>query len=150
MEGSIAMPLHAFAYTSLVVNDLQAQDLDRFLADAAAFNRMAGVTGVLTFDGTRFVQCLEGPADGVASVHARIVNARSHRLLEVLARERTEARHFPRWALATQRVDPATTARIVGARWEAFQPGSVGFALLRGVWTGRHGQLEPPAVMLGS
>mgnify|MGYP000925322695 CR=1 FL=1 len=144
------MPLHAFAYTSLAAEDLQAQDIDRILAEGAAFNRMAGVTGVLTFDGRRFVQCIEGPADGVDAVQARIVNARSHAQLEVLARERIAVRHFPRWALAAQRIEPAASTRIARARWEGVQAGSVGFALLRGMWMGGQGQLEPPAVLLGS
>lgn len=144
------MPLHAFAYTSLAAEDLQAQDIDRILAEGAAFNRRAGVTGVLTFDGLRFVQCIEGPADGVDAVQARIVNARSHVGLDVLARDCIETRHFPCWALAAQRIAPATSERIARARWEGFQAGSVGFALLRGVWMGGQGQLEPPAVMLGS
>lgn len=144
------MPLHAFAYTSLAAEDLQAQDIDRILADGAAFNRMAGVTGVLTFDGKRFVQCVEGPADGVEAVSARIINARSHVQLQVLARGGVGARQFPQWALAAQRIEPATSARIAHARWEGFRPGSAGLRLLRGVWTGGQGQLEPPAVMLGS
>lgn len=145
------MPLHAIAYTSQARDGLQAADIDRILADATSFNRLAGVTGVLTFDGQRFLQYIEGPADGVGTVFQRITNAGSHTALRVLAREPIAVRHFPRWPMAAQSLAATTTDLIVGARWcEGFQSGSVGFALLLGAWTGRHGQLEPPAVMLGS
>ena len=72
------MSLHAIAYASEARADLQTTDLDRLLADATAFNRVAGVTGVLMFDGSRFLQYLEGPEDGIDSVYQRIVNARSY------------------------------------------------------------------------
>ena len=52
------MSLHAIAYASEARADLQTTDLDRLLADATAFNRVAGVTGVLMFDGSRFLQSL--------------------------------------------------------------------------------------------
>jgi len=79
------MALHAFAYVSTAKEGLDVPDLDALLADATAFNRMAGVTGVLMFDGTCFLQYIEGPRDGVASVHARILNARRHGSVAELA-----------------------------------------------------------------
>ena len=50
------MSLHAIAYVSQARPELAPQELDALLADATAFNRMAGVTGVLMFDGERFLQ----------------------------------------------------------------------------------------------
>ena len=87
------MSLHAIAYASEARADLQTTDLDRLLADATAFNRVAGVTGVLMFDGSRFLQYLEGPEDGIDSVYQRIANARSHGQLKVLCRAPVAQRH---------------------------------------------------------
>lgn len=55
------MPLRAIAYTSVAFEGIQASDIDRILAAATSFNKVAGVTGVLMFDGTRFLQYFEGP-----------------------------------------------------------------------------------------
>ncbi len=145
-----SMPLRAIAYLSSAREGLIMADLDALLATATAFNRVAGVTGVLMFDGTRFLQYIEGPSDGVASVFARISNARSHTGLQVLAQGEVAIRRFPRWAMASQRIDEATAARIIQADWQHRVPESVGMAMLVSAWTGRHGEVEPAAVCLGS
>ena len=103
------MSLHAIAYASEARADLQTTDLDRLLADATAFNRVAGVTGVLMFDGARFLQYLEGPEDGIDSVFQRILNARSHGQLKVLCRAPVVQRAFPRWSATLRR--PCGSAR---------------------------------------
>lgn len=148
------MALHAFAYVSTAREGLEVPDLDALLADATSFNRMAGVTGVLMFDGSRFLQYIEGPRDGVASVHARILNARRHGSISELASGDLQSRWFPRWTMANRMIDAATLDSIVTAPWQGFDnaPASCshGFALLLQAWTGGHGELEPAAVSLGS
>ncbi|HEA4090889.1 TPA: BLUF domain-containing protein [Stenotrophomonas maltophilia] len=147
------MSLHAIAYTSEARADLQATDLDRLLADATAFNRVAGVTGVtgvLMFDGARFLQHLEGPEDGIDSVFQRILNARSHGQLKVLCRAPVVQRVFPRWSMGTRRIEPELLAQIADAAWPGFLLGSGGFERLLQAWTGADGELEPAAVALGS
>jgi len=148
------MALHAFAYVSTAREGLEVSDIDALLADATTFNRLAGVTGVLTFDGTRFLQYIEGPRDGVALVHARIFNARRHGGVSELAAGALQSRWFPRWTMANRMIDAGTLDSIVAAPWTGFDnapPSSNhGFALLLEAWTGGHGELEPAAVSLGS
>ncbi|WP_254898851.1 BLUF domain-containing protein [Stenotrophomonas sp. NA06056] len=148
------MPLHAYAYVSTARAGLDVPELDALLADATAFNRMAGVTGVLMFDGSRFLQYIEGPRDGLASVQARISNARRHGSVTQLAAGPIPARWFPRWTMANRHVDAATLASIVAAPWHGFSLEQNhldhGFCLLLRAWTGGHGELEPAAVSLGS
>ncbi|WP_369038547.1 BLUF domain-containing protein [Stenotrophomonas maltophilia] len=148
------MPLHAYAYVSTAMEGLDLSALDALLADATAFNRMAGVTGVLMFDGSRFLQYIEGPRDGLASVQARIVNARRHGSITPLAAGPIESRRFPRWTMGNRQVEPGVLASIAAAPWQGFNletacPGE-GFSLLLRAWTGDHGELEPAAVSLGS
>ena len=114
------MSLHAFAYVSTACEGLDLPALDALLADATAFNRMAGVTGVLMYDGTRFLQYAEGPRDGLASVHARIFNARRHACLTELAAGPLQARWFPRWTMANRMIEPDALASIVAAPWHGF------------------------------
>lgn len=148
------MPLCAVAYVSRAREDLAATEMDRLLADSTTFNRVAGVTGVLMFDGEHFLQYIEGPADGLESVYARILNAKRHCGLRELAAGPLSARWFPRWTMANRRVEPAVLAGIVDAPWQGFDVGGGmpghGFALLLRAWMGGHGELEPAAVSLGS
>ncbi len=148
------MPLHAIAYVSHAREDLADIELDELLADATVFNRVAGVTGVLLFDGVRFLQYLEGPRDGLQSVHARILNASRHHRVCELAAGPLQSRRFPCWTMASRRVDPEVLSDIVAAPWQGFDLGSAmsgqGFAMLLRTWTDGRGELEPAAVCLGS
>lgn len=141
------MSLHAIAYASEARADLRTTDLDRLLADATAFNRVAGV---LMFDGSRFLQYLEGPEDGIDSVFQRIFNARSHAQMRLLCRAPVVQRAFPRWSMGTRRIDADLLTQIVDAAWPGFLLGSGGFERLLQAWTGADGELEPAAVALGS
>jgi len=151
------MPLHAVAYVSDAIEGIETSDIDQILQAAVGFNKVAGVTGVLMFDGQRFLQYFEGPEDGVDSVFQRVFNARIHTNLRELARGPVDARHFPRWTMASAAVDPTALARIADAPWQGFQSRPVaggdtlvGFGCLLAAWTGVSGELEPAAVTLGS
>ncbi|WP_145478031.1 BLUF domain-containing protein [Stenotrophomonas rhizophila] len=151
------MALHAFAYVSEAVEGIDGSDIDRVLAAASSFNKVTGVTGVLMFDGQRFLQYLEGPDDGVASVEQRVLNARSHVRIRELARGEVATRHFPRWTMASSRIERGVMSAIVDADWPGFTAAApvdgqrrVGFARLLELWTGVSGELEPAAVTLGS
>jgi hypothetical protein len=150
------MSLRAVAYVSQA-EGIAETDIDRILQDAAAYNRMAGVTGVLVFDGHRFLQYLEGPDDGVGSAYARVLNARSHHHVRELARGEVPTRQFPRWTMASSRIAPEVMTDIADVLWDGFiaEPPvdghrRTGFARLLEVWTGTSGELEPTALSLGS
>ncbi len=151
------MSLRAVAYVSEAVEGLGGADIDRILADAAAHNRMAGVTSVLMFDGVRFLQYLEGPDDGMRSVYPRVLNARSHHHLRQLAKGEVPTRQFPRWTMASARIDADVLADIADPPWDGFTAAApvtgerrIGFARLLELWTGVSGELEPAALSLGS
>lgn len=151
------MSLRAVAYVSEAVEGIGGADIDRILADAAAHNRMAGVTSVLMFDGVRFLQYLEGPDDGMRSVYPRVLNARSHHHLRQLAKGEVPTRQFPRWTMASARIDADVLADIADPPWDGFTAAApvtgerrIGFARLLQLWTGVSGELEPAALSLGS
>ena len=102
------------------------------------------------FDGSRFLQYLEGPEDGIDSVYQRIANARSHGQLKVLCRAPVAQRAFPRWSMGTRRIEAELLVQIVDASWPGFVLGCGGFERLLQAWTGADGELEPAAVALGS
>jgi hypothetical protein len=62
-------------------------------------NRRDGVTGFLLCDGVCFAQVLEGGARAVGDCFARIARDDRHVNIEVLLREQTASRSFPRWSM---------------------------------------------------
>lgn len=72
------MPIQAIAYSSVAVGGFDVTAAEALAINASVFNKQAGVTGVLLFEGARFLQYIEGPEDGLSAVYSRIVNARSH------------------------------------------------------------------------
>lgn len=114
------MPLRAIAYVSLAKADLSAARLQAVVEDAARFNRMAGVTGVLLHDGERFLQYIEGPPDGIDSVYERILQAGSHLDIVELARSRLGQRQFPYWAMRVLPVDAGLLRQLTAGDWSGF------------------------------
>jgi hypothetical protein len=70
--------LHRVVYLSTAVGVLRADELDRIYLRAKAANARAGITGLLLFYEGMFLQVLEGPAAGVASLMERIRKDRRH------------------------------------------------------------------------
>lgn len=114
------MPLRAIAYVSQARADLSAERLQAVVDDAARFNKMAGVTGVLLHDGGHFLQYIEGPPDGIASVYERILQAGSHVDIIELARGRLGQRQFPYWSMRALPVDEALLRRLSSGDWSGF------------------------------
>ncbi|WMJ68988.1 BLUF domain-containing protein [Stenotrophomonas sp. 24(2023)] len=114
------MPLRAIAYASEATAGLAADRVDGLVEDAARFNRMAGVTGVLLHDGACFLQYIEGPADGIDSVYERILQAGSHGDIIELARGRVSHRQFPYWAMRWLPVDAALLRQLSVGDWAGF------------------------------
>ena len=68
--------------------------------DSRLFNAQLHVTGVLWFDGTHFLQLLEGSKDAVNTVFRRIVNSRSHADIDIICFERADKRTYGDWAMS--------------------------------------------------
>lgn len=114
------MPLRAIAYVSEATRNLTAERLQQLVADAMLFNESVDVTGVLLFDGTRFLQYLEGPESGVSAAYTRILAADSHNGLVELNRGRVGRRQFPHWRMHSVRVDELALGKIAISDWTGF------------------------------
>ncbi|WP_164279929.1 BLUF domain-containing protein [Stenotrophomonas indicatrix] len=121
------MPIRAVVYTSEAAADIAASRLGQtggklceIVDDAARFNRNAGVTGVLLFDGERFVQYMEGPDDGLLVAYSRVLGASSHCGVIELQRGRVGQRRLPFWPMRWLPVEPTELRRVAGADWTGF------------------------------
>ncbi|MGP7796150.1 BLUF domain-containing protein [Sphingomonas sp. CLY1604] len=77
-----------------------AVDPAAILAQSRRNNARARVTGLLFFDGKRFLQALEGDDAQVDATFARIQQDERHHALVVLSNREVETREFGEWAMA--------------------------------------------------
>ena len=87
--------LHRIVYMSTAVGVLRAEELDRIYLRAKSCNAGAGITGLLLFYEGAFLQAVEGPAAGVASLMERIRRDRRHSGLMTLEAGQCAERTFP-------------------------------------------------------
>lgn len=99
---------------------LGSSKLDELIYDAVRFNRDAGVSGVLLYDGARFLQYFEGPEDGVAVAYSRIMAATSHSGLIELQRASIGARRVSFWPMRWLPAEKGEFGSIAHADWTSF------------------------------
>ena len=83
-------------------------DTAEILSTSQRNNARAGVSGLLVFDGKRFLQALEGPEDAVTATYRRIKADPRHRATVILSQRTVAERQFGDWAMAWTRADTAT------------------------------------------
>ncbi|NIJ08009.1 hypothetical protein FHS31_001619 [Sphingomonas vulcanisoli] len=86
------------------VNDAEVQTI---LTASRRNNAAAGVTGLLLYDGRRFLQALEGEPVLVNRTYERIKADPRHRAVVLLSSKDTTERSFGEWAMAAQKVATA-------------------------------------------
>ena len=99
------MDLTSLTYTSLARSDLKTSDLDDIHRSARALNAQDGLTGLLIFNGTHFLQIVEGARNVVDLLLERLRRDPRHSGLEVRDERRVRARSFPGWSMEYVRVN---------------------------------------------
>ncbi len=89
-------------YISTAVPGLSADSIEEILLTSRRRNMAAGVTGLLVFDGRRFLQALEGDEPRVTAAFDRISADRRHRAVVLLSRREVPERQFGDWSMAAQ------------------------------------------------
>lgn len=111
------MALRAIAYASEAIPGLSLDHLDDLIRDAARFNLDMGITGVLLYDGSRFLQYIEGPPDAIDVGYSRILMARSHREFIELGCGHVSRRFFPYWSMQLLPAEPDEIRRVAQGDW---------------------------------
>ena len=89
--------LRQIVYKSVAAAGFVSKELGPILFDAKFHNSKRGVTGLLLFDGKRFLQALEGDAISVGATFARIKKDQRHRSVTLLADRTVDLREFGDW-----------------------------------------------------
>lgn len=106
-------------YISTARPDIGSRDVDQILAASRRRNDASGLTGLLIFDGVRFLQAIEGERDPLFATYERIKADRRHRAVVLLSSREVAAREFGDWAMAWNRVDRAAQGSSLAATVDA-------------------------------
>ncbi|HEU0135500.1 MAG TPA: BLUF domain-containing protein [Allosphingosinicella sp.] len=98
------MRLKTLTYTSRARLDLRDEDLSAIHQTARHLNALDGITGLLLFDGSRFLQIVEGSEDAVDNLVERLRMDPRHSAFEVRDERDVERRAFPDWSMELLRV----------------------------------------------
>ncbi len=83
--GPVPMPTKLVVYISRSAAGLTLDAVRALMFEARGFNLMNGVMGLLTYDPRGFLQAIEGPAEAIDDVIARIVRDSRHRDMQILS-----------------------------------------------------------------
>lgn len=90
--------MQVIIYISRAKHRFTSVDLADLRTSAAVANSASGITGLLVFDGNRFIQALEGDASDVAAVMSRIVKDPRHDNIVYFKTTETNRRQFKQWS----------------------------------------------------
>lgn len=91
-------------YISTLSDGVGTDEVPRILEAARRINRRNGVTGLLLFNGERFLQILEGDEQVVRATFERISGDPRHRGIAVLGTTFSPVRAFAEWDMAYEPV----------------------------------------------
>lgn len=98
------MDLKSLTYTSLARLDLGPDDLEAIHRTARELNALDGITGLLVFNGTHFLQIVEGSQPAIDDLLGRLRKDPRHTGIEIRDERNVEARSFPGWSMELVRV----------------------------------------------
>ena len=87
-------------YISTVARDALSMHAGQILQKSRDNNARDGVTGLLYFDGKRFLQVIEGEDAAIARTYARIQKDPRHRAVVILSDRTVDDRDFGEWSMA--------------------------------------------------
>ena len=102
------MELKSLTYTSWARPTLGPEDVEAILRSAQINNPLDGITGIMIFNGTAFMQVLEGSETGVRDLFQRLVNDQRHSNITIRREQMIAARSFPDWSMAYLRLEDRT------------------------------------------
>ena len=87
-------------YVSRMTEDCDMSALQEILKLSRKNNKAKDITGVLCYDPSFFLQCLEGPRTAVNILYSEIQNDKRHTDVTLLEYADVEEREFADWSMA--------------------------------------------------
>ena len=102
------------SYISSATHPMSAEDLNQLLAECRSYNAAHGITGMLLYANSTFLQVLEGEEDAIDEVLERIRNDPRHTDLHLLGRKQIEQREYSAWSMGLQKISTRQLKKIEG------------------------------------
>jgi len=99
MEGQAQEQLVRLIYVSVMTEACDTEALENILKVSRENNNKHGITGVLCYDLTYFLQSLEGPRTAVNELYTNISRDARHQYLTLLEYADIEERAFGEWSM---------------------------------------------------
>lgn len=96
--------MHQLTYISSATANVTSHNVDDILAVSRRNNASNDITGLLIYDGRRFLQALEGPHEAVEAAYGRIKLDPRHRASVKLSSREIASRQFGSWEMGVQKV----------------------------------------------
>ncbi len=101
-------------YLSRAVHPLSDADLQHLLAQCHRNNTRLGITGILFYSHGHIAQLIEGEAEAVDALYARIAQDGRHSDVRKLVHKPIAARSFPDWSMAFHPLEAASFEQLAG------------------------------------
>jgi hypothetical protein len=98
------MQFKCVTYTSLAALDLSDEQLRSIHEAAHVLNGIDGISGLLLFNGTHFLQWIEGPPDAIDELVERLRRDPRHSGFEIRDERLADERMFGDWSMRLVRV----------------------------------------------
>ena len=100
MEQNTTTTIKQLVYSSIATQAFNTEQLQQLLQKAREYNQSQQITGMLLYRQACFIQVLEGPANHVDNLYARILTDQRHENLLLLYQSAVKQRYFADWAMA--------------------------------------------------
>ena len=94
------MDIKILTYTSWARAGIRQDQVDAIISSARINNPLGGITGVLIFNGTVFMQILEGGEAAIDGLTSRLASDPRHSNMSIRDNRLIKARAFPNWSMA--------------------------------------------------
>ena len=101
---SNAYPIRSLTYVSDARLGLDSDDLDRIHHAAVTLNALDGITGLLVYNGDRFLQIVEGTGEAIEDLLGRLRRDPRHSNLWVRSDSIVPERSFADWSMELVKV----------------------------------------------
>ncbi|WP_187270524.1 BLUF domain-containing protein [Lacisediminihabitans profunda] len=104
----------SIAYLSSASRAYSDEDLARLLTSIRGNNARLGITGILLYDNSQFIQVLEGPDEAVRACYAVIAVDPRHFGVRMLSVEPITERRYPSWRMGYRALTDRFSRSIPG------------------------------------
>ena len=125
-KPTVSSDLYNLVYISNPTQRLNNEGLKTLLEECRRFNAAHGLTGVLLYDGTLFMQCLEGSQAAVTALMSRIAGDPRHKNVATIEEGPIQRRSFADWYMGCSRVGRDRMLRLETATWQRHRAGLPG------------------------